>query len=121
LPAFNCPPRVDAWIEHSWRDAADQDYLAARIGYRYQLTQPFLWSSQQAVEKYLKATRAHLVWKNFGYGTRPKRRIKNFPARMAWSQPVTFMRPEVYEAVKSLVKFDPAVKAHFESKLTKNP
>jgi HEPN domain-containing protein len=226
---------VDAWIAHSWRDVADQDYLTARIAYRYELTPPFLWSSQQAVEKYLKAillfnrvdtrdlghnvvkafsrlanvtaipfnfpadiqkfieyineegpnryddyprelrpdaligldrtawhlrrycynlrgpqlaneiaklavdplqqrrtfritggwleklltkrsaTRAHLVWKNFWYGSRPKRRIKNFPARLAWSQPLTFMRPEVYAVVKNLVKLDPAVRAHLET------
>ena len=232
---------VDAWIAHSWRDVADQDYVAARIAYRYELTQPFLWSSQQAVEKYLKAillfsrvdtrdlghdvvkvfgrlrtipdlpfnfppdiekfieyineegpnryddyprelrpdaligldrsawhlrrycdnlrgphlaeettklavdplqqrrtfsigggwlekvlakrsaTRAHLVWKNFWYGSRPKRRIKRFPARFSWTQPLTFMRPEVYEVVKDLVKLPPDVRAHLEALRKQKP
>jgi len=34
---------------------ADQDYLAARICYRHNLIDQFLWSALQAVEKYLKA------------------------------------------------------------------
>src|SRR5262245_35009846 len=46
---------IDALIEDSFRDVADEDYLVARIAYRHQVTQPFLWSAQQAIEKYLKA------------------------------------------------------------------
>ena len=38
-----------------FRDIADQDYIAARMSYRAQLIPQFLWSSLQAVEKYLKA------------------------------------------------------------------
>ncbi|MCB4792792.1 MAG: HEPN domain-containing protein [Elusimicrobia bacterium] len=36
-------------------DIADKDYLAARICYRYDLPQEFLWLSLQAIEKYIKA------------------------------------------------------------------
>lgn len=42
-------------IDRSFRDIADQDYIAARAMYRYDLKWQFLWSSQQAIEKYLKA------------------------------------------------------------------
>jgi len=38
-----------------FRKQADYDYISARMNYRMQLRQQFLWSSQQAVEKYLKA------------------------------------------------------------------
>jgi hypothetical protein len=37
-----------------FRDTADGDYIAARLASRCRLAQQFLWSSQQAVEKYLK-------------------------------------------------------------------
>ncbi|MDP8800903.1 HEPN domain-containing protein [Serratia marcescens] len=39
----------------SFRNIADQDYIAARICHRNGLTLQFLWMAQQAVEKYLKA------------------------------------------------------------------
>ncbi len=39
----------------SLRDTADEDYIAARISYKLGLTEPFLWSSLHAIEKYLKA------------------------------------------------------------------
>lgn len=39
----------------SFRDVADQDYIAARLCYRSGLMLQFLWMAQQAIEKYLKA------------------------------------------------------------------
>jgi len=38
-----------------FRDVADNDYLAARILFRYELIQQAYWFSEQAVEKYLKS------------------------------------------------------------------
>jgi HEPN domain-containing protein len=38
----------------SFRDVADYDYLSARMAYRAKLFPQFLWSGQQAIEKYLK-------------------------------------------------------------------
>jgi HEPN domain-containing protein len=38
------------------RDLADKDYISARMSYRVDLTDQFLWSGLQALEKYLKAT-----------------------------------------------------------------
>lgn len=43
------------FINRSFRDVADQDYIAARICHRFDLTQQFLWAALQSVEKYLKA------------------------------------------------------------------
>lgn len=37
-----------------FRDTGDDDYIAARMAYRVRLVYPFLWSSLQAIEKYLK-------------------------------------------------------------------
>ncbi len=46
-------PYID-FVNRSFRDVADRDYLAARVLYRLELGPQFLWSAQQAVEKYLK-------------------------------------------------------------------
>lgn len=43
-----------AEIYHTWRDTADEDYIASRGAYRADLWGSFLWSGLQAVEKYLK-------------------------------------------------------------------
>ena len=43
------------FANRSFRDVADQDYISARINCRANLREPFLWSSLQAIEKYLKA------------------------------------------------------------------
>lgn len=50
------------------RDTADQDYIAARMGYRANLLEPFLWSSLHAIEKYLKAILLFNEIKAIGYG-----------------------------------------------------
>jgi HEPN domain-containing protein len=43
------------FINRSFRDIADGDYIAARILYRHGLGPQFLWSALQTIEKYLKA------------------------------------------------------------------
>ncbi len=48
-------PVINLYIQESFRDMADKDYIAARIAYRYGLEYPFLWLALQAIEKYLKA------------------------------------------------------------------
>ena len=48
-------PYVIDFANRSFRDTADQDYISARGAHRAGLVQPFLWSSLQAIEKYLKA------------------------------------------------------------------
>jgi HEPN domain-containing protein len=232
---------VDEFISNSFRDVADEDYIGARLAYRHELLEPFLWLSLQAVEKYLKAMllfhrkntkpfghdvvaafsevrgipgvtfpadievfidyvndegpnryseypstlredsligldrtvwhlrrycypiprvskafadrvaafgsnpleyrhkfsidgaylekvlakpsakRRELVWKNFWFGSRRRRRIARFPSRLAWRQPVHFMRPEVFAVVEPLVRFDKGVKTHFASQKANTP
>jgi len=46
---------LNDFANRSFRDMADQDYIAARLCYRRELDQQFLWNSLQAIEKYLKA------------------------------------------------------------------
>lgn len=45
---------INDFAERSFRDVADADYISARMACRAALTTQYLWSSQQAVEKYLK-------------------------------------------------------------------
>jgi HEPN domain-containing protein len=42
------------FIDRSFRDMADKDYIAVRILYRANLGPQFLWAAEQAMEKYLK-------------------------------------------------------------------
>lgn len=46
---------INSFATQSFRDQADRDYIAARLACRADLMPQFLWSSQQAFEKYLKA------------------------------------------------------------------
>jgi hypothetical protein len=46
--------QLNSWAMRSFRDVADGDYIAARMAIRAQLPLQFLWSSQQALEKYIK-------------------------------------------------------------------
>jgi HEPN domain-containing protein len=42
------------WVQFTFRDGADKDYISARLLLRNKLYQTGAWSSLQAVEKYLK-------------------------------------------------------------------
>jgi hypothetical protein len=46
--------KIDDFIDRSFRDVADADYLAARVCWRRELHRQFWWMALQAVEKYLK-------------------------------------------------------------------
>ena len=60
---------LDDFAVRSFRDIGDGDYIAARMACRAQMVTQFLWSSQQAIEKYLKCIlllnriKASKVWK----------------------------------------------------------
>jgi hypothetical protein len=45
---------LNNFATRAFRDIADHDYIAARLAYRHELMDQFLWSGQQAIEKYLK-------------------------------------------------------------------
>ena len=46
---------LNDFATESFRNTADQDYIAARMSYRAGLLEPFLWSGLHSIEKYLKA------------------------------------------------------------------
>jgi HEPN domain-containing protein len=47
--------KINDYITRSFRDVADEDYIAARALYRGSLDLQFLWSALQTIEKYLKS------------------------------------------------------------------
>ncbi len=47
--------KVNYFITTSFRDTADQDYISARIMFKYKMPLQFFWLSLQAIEKYFKA------------------------------------------------------------------
>jgi HEPN domain-containing protein len=46
--------KINALAIRCFRDTGDGDYIAARLAMRARLAGQFLWSSEQAIEKYLK-------------------------------------------------------------------
>jgi len=48
-------PILNDIAKRSFRDVADNDYITARLCYINRLYPQFIWHSQQAIEKYLKA------------------------------------------------------------------
>lgn len=50
----NLDRRLNDFARRSFRDMADRDYISARLACRAELMPQFLWSAQQAIEKYLK-------------------------------------------------------------------
>lgn len=51
---MNLDPLINDFAIRSFRDTGDGDYIAARLAFRAQLIQQFLWSGLQAIEKHLK-------------------------------------------------------------------
>jgi HEPN domain-containing protein len=57
LPLDRPPTRhsqINDFAIQCFRDTGDADYIAARLAMRSRLAGPFLWSAEQAIEKYLK-------------------------------------------------------------------
>ena len=52
---MNIEPLLNDFATRSFRDVADQDYIAARLSYRHGLIPQFHWQALQALEKYIKA------------------------------------------------------------------
>jgi HEPN domain-containing protein len=52
---MNLTAYLNDYAIRSFRNIADQDYIAARTCYRNELYYHFLWNSLQSIEKYLKA------------------------------------------------------------------
>lgn len=48
--------KVNFFAIRCFRDTGDGDYIAARMAMRAGLTTQYLWSAEQAIEKYLKCT-----------------------------------------------------------------
>ena len=56
-------PHTGGLIKLLFTDAADEDYLVARVSFRLGMANQFSWSAQQSLEKYLKGA---LLFNNIG-------------------------------------------------------
>ncbi len=70
--------KVNDYITRSFRDVADEDYVAARALYRDGLDRQFLWAALQSVEKYLKAILAYNRISIKGLGTKYRLRWRKY-------------------------------------------
>jgi len=69
------------------------------------------------LEKVLKenlGSSPYLVWKNFYYGRKKKKVVKNFTNRSSFSNPIHLMHPEAYDALKDYVFFTRETKKYFK-------
>jgi HEPN domain-containing protein len=57
-----------SFATRGFRDQADRDYIAARLSYRAQLRDQFLWSALQALEKYFKSILLFNFRPTLGFG-----------------------------------------------------
>ena len=69
--------KINDYITRSFRNVADDDYVAARALYRIRLDQQFLWSAFQAIEKYLKAILLYHRMSTKGLGHNISRALDN--------------------------------------------
>lgn len=83
---------LNSFAKEAFRDQGDRDYISARLIYRLEFREQFLWSGLQAIEKYLKAillfNDRSSRYKNWPNNTGPKFRhdlvalydaVKNIP------------------------------------------
>ena len=56
-----------------------------------------------------------LIWKNFYYGKRKKRKVRNVRLRVSAANPTHFLYPEVINELDKLVDFPRALRNHFRS------
>ena len=93
---------INDFAKRSFRDVADQDYIAARMSYKAHLREPFLWSSLQAIEKYLKA----ILLFNGQSAKGVKHNLKEGLKRVERIQDLSFSIPDVVrEFIEYLNKF----------------
>lgn len=92
-----------SFIKTSFRDVADRDYIAARILYRHDLKLQFLWSSLQAIEKYLKSVLLFNGRSAKGYGHDLEKLFSALPKEIP---DINFDFPaDVEDFVRYLAKF----------------
>jgi HEPN domain-containing protein len=109
---MNIDVLVNDFATRSFRDMADEDYVAARMAYRAQLVPQFLWLSLQALEKYLKCILVlNRVPARKGHNLADC--LKALDARCPFEVGLTDVAREFIEYVDSLGKFRYFETSHF--------
>jgi HEPN domain-containing protein len=67
---------LNEYATRVFRNEADKDYIGARIAHRFEFDQQFLWSAEQAIEKYFKAILLYNATSAKGMGHDLKKTLK---------------------------------------------
>lgn len=62
-----------------------------------------------------KPLASHLIWKNFYFGKKKKRTVKNVKLRIAAANPTHFLYPEIVNELDKLVDFPRELRKYFRS------
>ncbi|MCL2605834.1 MAG: HEPN domain-containing protein [Coriobacteriia bacterium] len=87
------PQKITTHATRAFRDTADKDYITARMCLKNRLPQQFLWSTQQAFEKYLKA----ILLYNRIPNTKPSHDLMYLYTKVQGIDGLDFSIPEVSE------------------------
>ncbi|QKE61873.1 hypothetical protein HNE05_00300 [Aquipseudomonas campi] len=91
--------RVNFAIIRCLRDTGDGDYVAARLAARHRLVPQFLWSAEQAIEKYLKGilTLHRVSALNIGHDI--SKALTLIEEELGFEVPLTLPQQEVFKLI----------------------
>lgn len=91
--------KVNFAIIRCLRDTGDGDYVAARLAARHRLVPQFLWSAEQAIEKYLKGilTLHRVSAKNIGHDI--SKALVLVEKELGFEIPLTAPQKKVFELI----------------------
>jgi len=101
-PEYRAPTKhayINDALIRCLRDTGDGDYIAARLAMRHRLVPQFLWSAEQAIEKYLKGilTLHRVSAVKVGHDIRMALRL--IDERLGFAIPLTPPQQEVFELI----------------------
>lgn len=102
FPGYRHPTkhaRINSAIIRCLRDTGDGDYIAARLAARHRLIPQFLWSAEQALEKYLKGilTLHRVSALNIGHDI--SEALTRIEEKLGFAIPLTSQQKEVFEVI----------------------
>ncbi|PNB71032.1 hypothetical protein C1X64_27065 [Pseudomonas sp. GW456-E7] len=91
--------KVNSAIIRCLRDTGDGDYVAARLAARHRLVPQFLWSAEQALEKYLKGILTLHRVSALTIGHDISKALTLIEKELGFEIPLTLRQKEVFEAI----------------------
>jgi HEPN domain-containing protein len=91
--------KINFAIIRCLRDTGDGDYIAARLAARHRLVPQFLWSAEQALEKYLKGILTLHRVSALSIGHDISKALRLIKEELDFEIPLTLRQKEVFEAI----------------------